>query len=59
VRFISPFVTFEIAAVQVLPTTPALRRPCGGRYWLAAGAAAVVLGPLCGTAPGFSLRSGR
>jgi hypothetical protein len=54
VRLISSFVTSEIAAVRVPPTTPALRQPCGGRDWLAAGAAAVVLDPLCGTAPGFS-----
>jgi hypothetical protein len=58
-----PFATSETAAVQVLPTAPALRQPRGGRDWLAARAAAMVLDPLCGTAPGIHftpacLRSG-
>ena len=57
VRFISLFVTSEIAAVQVADHS-SLASAGGGRYWLAAGAAAVVLGPLFWTAPGFSLRSG-
>jgi hypothetical protein len=57
-RLISPLVTSEIAAVQVLPTAPAFRQPCGGGNWFAAGAAAMVLDPLCGEGTGHSLRTG-
>jgi hypothetical protein len=55
---IFPFVTSETAAVQVLPTAPTLRQPRGGRDWLEAGVAAMVLDPLCGDGTGHSLRTG-
>jgi 2-polyprenyl-6-methoxyphenol hydroxylase-like FAD-dependent oxidoreductase len=57
-RLIAPWVTSDVAGVQVMPSAPAFRFPSSGRGWLAAGAAAMTLDPLCGDGTGYSVRSG-
>jgi len=44
--------------IQVLPSAPGLRRPCGGVGWLAAGAAGMALDPLCGDGTAQAFRAG-
>jgi hypothetical protein len=57
-RLIAPWVTSDVAGVHVMPSAPAFRFPSAGRGWLAAGAAAMTLDPLCGDGTGYSVRSG-
>ena len=57
-RYVSRLVNSVETDVSVFTTAPSINRPCGGCGWLAVGAAALVLDPLCGDGTGHAFQSG-